>query len=486
MRPIYLGCFFIARTAVAFETFEEPSQQAGLTTPDICIIQRAGIPNVYFPGDTTYLERVQSYWSLTSQLTPECFVLPRDSGEVSVLVRTLVEETQCQFAIRGGGHSSTAGANNIENGVTIDLSLLNSTTYDPVTGLASIGPGSRWLNVYRTLDPLGVGVTGGRIGIVGVGGLLTGGGCSLFLYRQGFACDNVHSFEVVLADGKIITSSSEENADLYQALKGGSSNFGIVTRFDMKTFPTSPIWSASQVHPESASQAHIAAIKKWIDDVQGYQNSSAIVFWSYRPALKETIIISGLADLSGTANPPILQDLLAIPGTQAEGYRNIWFTLTLKNDEKTLAKAVELHSKLVEDMKADSSDGDFETQCFFQPLPAVIGQHGRERGGNMLGIDTQEENAVILLGSLAVNGLDQEALGRAKMLAWKDDLERYSLESNTYMPYRYMNYADGSQDVVAGYGKENVLKMLAVSRTYDPDGVFQRRVPGGFKILGKE
>ncbi|KAI0468966.1 FAD-binding domain-containing protein [Xylaria cf. heliscus] len=468
---------------------------------DICSIQLAGIPHVYFPNERIYEERVESYWSLTSQLTPNCFVLPRDSEEVSLLIKTLVKHTQCEFAIRGGGHSSTAGANNIEDGVTIDLSLLNSTTYDPVTGLASIGPGSRWLNVYRTLDPLGVGVPGGRIGTVGVGGLLTGGGCSLYLYRQGFACDSVHSLEVVLADGNIVTASSEENKDLYEALKGGGSNFGIVTRFYMTTFRASPIWSASLVHPESAGQAHIAGIKKWIDDVERYQNSSAIVFWSYRPALKQTIIVTGLADVSGTANPPILNGLLTIPGAinstaqvtnmsdfalgiQAEGYRNIWFTLTLKNDEKTLAKAVELHGKLVEEMKAESSDGDFETQCFFQPLPAVIGQHGHERGGNILGVDKQEENAVILLGSLAVNGLDQEAIGREKMMAWKDDLECYSMETNTYVPYRYMNYADGSQDVVASYGTENVLKMLAVSHMYDPDGVFQKRVPGGFKILG--
>ncbi|KAJ2991355.1 hypothetical protein NUW58_g2544 [Xylaria curta] len=357
----YLEYFSIAGTILRFQAAAEPVQQARLTSPDICceVIQRAGIPNIYFPNDTTYPERVESYWSLTSQLTPRCFVLPRNTEEVSVLVKTLVKETQCQFAVRSGGHSSNAGANNIEDGLTIDLSLLNSTTYNPATGLASIGPGSRWLSVYRTLDPLGVGVPGGRLGAVGVGGLLTGGGCSLYLYRQGFACDSVHSFEVVLADGNIVTASSEQNSDLYKALKGGSNNFGIVTRFDMTTFRRTPIWSASLVHPESAGnagQAHIAGIKKWIDDVENYQNSSAIVFWSYRPALKQTIIISGLADVSGTANPPILNDLLTIPGaisstakftnmsdsasaTQAEGYRNIWFSLTFKNDEKTLAKA---------------------------------------------------------------------------------------------------------------------------------------------------
>ncbi|KAI1499515.1 FAD-binding domain-containing protein [Biscogniauxia marginata] len=493
MKPVATTLLYYLRTGSV--------RQAREMTSDFCcqVLRDAGIPNVYFPNDTLYPERVESYWSLTSQLTPKCFVLPRNTEEVSVVVKTLVKETQCQFAVRSGGHSSTAGANNIVDGVTIDLSLLNSTTYDPDTGLASIGTGSNWLDVYRTLDALDVGVLGGRIGTVGVGGLLIGGGCSLYLFRQGLACDSVHSFEVVLADGGIVTASSDENADLFEALKGGGSNFGIVTRFNMVAFRTSPIWSASLVHPESVGQVHLSTLKKWIDNVETYQDSSVMLFWSYRPALKQTIINTSLSDVSGTASPPIFNDFLAIPGainstvmttdmstvalnTQTGGYRNIWFTLTFKNDEGTLAKAVDLHGKLVEEMKAESSNGDFETQCFFQPLPAIVGRHGYERGGNILGISQQGENAVILLGSLGLNGIDEEALGRKKMMIWKDELEQYTKEVNTYIPYRYMNYADGSQDVVVSYGEESVVKMRAVSQKYDPDGVFQKRVPGGFKI----
>ncbi|KAI1488667.1 FAD-binding domain-containing protein [Biscogniauxia mediterranea] len=468
--------------------------------PNTCqALRNAGVRNVYSPVDTFYSERVESYWSLTSRLAPKCFVLPRDTEEVSVVVRTLARDTRCRFAVRSGGHSSTAGASSIVDGITIDLSLLNSTTYDSATGIASIGAGSRWLDVYRTLDALGVGVPGGRIGTVGVGGLLTGGGCSLYLFRQGLACDSVHSFEVVLADGRIVTASSAENADLFEALKGGGGNFGIVTRFNMIAFRTSPIWSASLVHPESVGQVHLPALRKWTDNVKNYQDSSVFVFWSYRPALKQTVVITSLADVSGTASPPIFTDFLAILGavsstatttnmstialnTQTEGYRNIWFTLTFKNDEETLARAVDLHGRLVEEMKTESSDGDFETQCFFQPLPAIVGRHGQERGGNILGISEKEGNAVILLGSLGVNGLGQEALGRKKMLAWKDELEQYTKGVGTYIPYRYMNYADGSQDVISSYGEQSVLKMQAVSRKYDPDGIFQTRVPGGFKI----
>ena len=147
-----------------------------------------------------------------------------------------------------------------------------------------------------------------------------------------------------------------------------------------------------------------------------------------------------------------------------------------------IRKAVELHRHLVEDMKRDSRDGDFETQAYFQPLPAIIARRGAERGGNILGLDRLKSNAVVLLGSLAVNGVDQEALGRQKMDAWRHTLGEYSRERGALVDFRYMNYADASQDVLGSYGEVNVRKMLAVSRKYDPEGTFQKRVPGGFKL----
>lgn len=48
--------------------------------------------------------------------------------------------------------------------------------------------------------------------------------------------------------------------------------------------------------------------------------------------------------------------------------------------------------------------------------------------------------------------------------------------------FRYLNYSDISDDPLATYGDDNVKKMREVANKYDPTGVFQTRVPGGFKI----
>lgn len=159
--------------------------------------------------------------------------------------------------------------------------------------------------------------------------------------------------------------------------------------------------------------------------------------------------------------------------------RNIWWTLTLANDERLILKAVELHHHLVEEIKLESSDGDFETQCFFQPFPTIVGQ----KGSNILGIDRHTSNAIVLMAALAVNGVDQEVIGREKMMTWKHKMEDYARSLDGLFEYAYMNYADGSQDVIASYGEKNVCEMRAVSQKYDPLGVMQHRQPGGFKLL---
>lgn len=196
------------------------------------------------PTDTGYEPQVESFWAENARLRPFCFILPQTTEEVSKALTALVNTNDgagdWHIAVRSGGHSLTG--NNIVNGVTIDLSMMNSSSYDPRTNLASIQPGGRWMNVYANLEAEGVVVAGGRDGDVGVGGFLLGGGNSFFSGRMGFGCDCVANFEVVLANGTIINANSTTNADLWRALKGGSGNLGIVTRFDMETIPSTSLY----------------------------------------------------------------------------------------------------------------------------------------------------------------------------------------------------------------------------------------------------
>ena len=123
----------------------------------------------------------------------------------------------------------------------------------------SIGPGNRWADVYSKLDAQGVAIPGGRVASVGVGGLVTGGGVSFFSGRFGFVCDNIVNYELVLPYGKVINVNASASADLFRALKGGSNNFGIVTRFDVKSFESGLFWGGEIAYPITTLPQQVTA-----------------------------------------------------------------------------------------------------------------------------------------------------------------------------------------------------------------------------------
>jgi FAD/FMN-containing dehydrogenase len=244
----------------------------------------ANIPlksKVLLPSDEEYKERQDSFWSLYSKVEPACIVRPTTAEEVSAILKTLVAASQ-QFAIRSGGHTQWAGANNIQDGVTIDLQFLNWTKFDEATDTVEIGPGARWKDVYTELEKYGRVVAGGRNGKVGVGGLLLGGGKTFFAGSRGFACDDIISYEVVLGDGRIVTAdASNAHKDLFMALKGGSGNFGIVTNFKMQSFACDKIWGGLRILPKESTGVALQALEDFTPHVSEDENSNLLLFIAY-------------------------------------------------------------------------------------------------------------------------------------------------------------------------------------------------------------
>lgn len=197
--------------------------------------------SVLLPSSDAYKERQASYWAANALLRPSCIVQPQTTEEVSRVLKVLAD-IDGLVAVRSGGHTQWTGSNDIHDGITIDLGRMTNVTYDAHSKLALIQPGGPWVDVYQELLKYRVCVTGGRDGNVGVGGFLTGGGNSYYAGLYGLGCDNIANFEVVLADGEIINANEASHSDLWTALRGGSGNFGIVTRFDMYTFPAQDLW----------------------------------------------------------------------------------------------------------------------------------------------------------------------------------------------------------------------------------------------------
>jgi hypothetical protein len=162
--------------------------------------------------------------------------------------------------------------------------------------------------------------------------------------------------------------------------------------------------------------------------------------------------------------------------------RQVWFSLTFKNDIEIIKKAAAMHDELVHDLRILLPAGTFTTQCLFQPMPTLFAKHSLARGGNMLGLDRVEENALLWLITGSTETPEQQAIMREKLTAFAATLEEFGTERNSNVEWRYLNYVDQTQNPLRSYGEQNVEVMRDVAAKYDPDGVFQERVVSGWKI----
>jgi hypothetical protein len=119
----------------------------------------------------------------------------------------------------------------------------------------------------------------------------------------------------------------------------------------------------------------------------------------------------------------------------------------------------------------------------FQAIPTTFAKHSVERGGNVMGLDRETTNGIMLLFNIAVKGdADTEARARQKLRTTTEEFQEFAKKEGGLIDWQFLNYADFYQDPLGSYGQENVDKIRKTAKKYDPEGVFQTRAPGGFKI----
>ena len=131
--------------------------------------------STFYPSAPTYNVSILSYPFLQLRLHPSCIVRPTSSHDVSKAVGVLKDRNSTKFAIKGGRHNTNAGYNNIQDGITIDMQSLKIVQVARGDQVVRVGAGALWQDVYDEAEKRNLTVLGGRIGVVGTAGFLTGG-----------------------------------------------------------------------------------------------------------------------------------------------------------------------------------------------------------------------------------------------------------------------------------------------------------------------
>jgi FAD/FMN-containing dehydrogenase len=198
-------------------------------------------------------------WNGAIDRRPAVIARCADDKDVAAAVR-IAREHELPLSVLCGGHD-WGGRALREGGVVIDLSAMRRVSVDPApatgtgtgtaadTATVTVEGGARAGDVVAATHPHGLAPVTGLVKAVGMAGLTLAGGYGLLAGAHGLALDNLLSAQVVLADGRTVTASSEDDQDLYWALRGGGGNFGVVTAMRYRVHPIEAVLSGLVLFP---------------------------------------------------------------------------------------------------------------------------------------------------------------------------------------------------------------------------------------------
>jgi len=222
------------------------------------------------PGDPSYDAARKVYNGMIDR-RPRLIARCADVADVMAAVQ-FGREQKLLVAVRGGGHNGP-GLGVCDDGLVIDLSPMNYVRVDPKKKTVLAGGGALWRDVDHATHAFGLAVPAGVISTTGVAGLTLGGGIGYLTRRYGLTIDNLLAVEMVLADGRFVSASAKENADLFWAVRGGGGNFGVVTSFLFKAQAVHTDYGGPMLWPmEDAAEMmrwYRSFIAKAPDDVYG-------------------------------------------------------------------------------------------------------------------------------------------------------------------------------------------------------------------------
>ena len=433
------------------------------------------------PGDEGY-DDARSIWNGLIDRRPALIVQCTGAADVVDAVN-FARDQGLVLSVKGGGHNVAGNATN-DDGLVIDLSGMRGVHVDPATAVVRAEGGATWGEVDRESQLHGLAVPGGVVSTTGIAGLTLHGGVGHLRRKHGLTIDSLLSVDIVTADGQLRRASATENEELFWAVRGAGSNFGVVTSFEFQAHPVGPMVAVAAVmYPQENARELLAG---WRDVMAGAPDelSSLALCWSvpaaepFPPELHGQPIVLVAAAYCGSVQDgePVVQPLREL-GEPLIDLSGPWPWIGLQNGFDALFPKGELRywkSRALAELTEAAIDeiADFAAR---RPTPAtdiVVWHHG----GAMSRVGETDtayggRDAAFLV-TVEANWNDPAQNDEA--IAWGRELWA-ALEKHSTGGL-YLNFPGLGEEnealVRAGYGV-NYDRLTQLKAKYDPTNLFR-------------
>lgn len=429
---------------------------------------------VVTPADPDY-DRARRIWNARFDCRPSAIVYPRTVEEVAGAIG-YAREAGLPFRVRSGGHN-VEGFCVVDDGVVIDLSKLTAMT---VTGdHAVISPGVYLGDVYTHLWSAGVTIPAGVCPDIRIGGHVLGGGVGMLVRSRGMLVDSLVGLTMVDARGEVLDVDDHKHPELMWACRGGGGgNFGIATSYTFQTGPVADVTLVSARWDWSDAIAVLDAWQHWIPTADPRVNSRFTLF----PSSAGTVLMTALFE--GSA-----QEWEAAVAPLTARFRPVEYSVQTVPYLETVGKFSErvptIRAKFVPALARGPLPADalkvLERWHRGAPAGVKTGLYGL--GGKVLGAAAAAKSAFAhrdALFCVEYLGHWPDPAQDAEHLRWLAGVRDEMHEFMTGGAYVNSPDRDLANWPHAYYG-ENLPRLMAVKRRYDPDNVFdfEQSIPTG-------
>jgi hypothetical protein len=189
-------------------------------------------------------------------------VICNRANDIQVALQ-IARDYESPVSISSGRHDPY-GRTKQDDCILLDLRPMSGVHYSPTDGIVTVEGGVTTGDLLGALPDDIVTVTGTNAEI-GVAGITSGGGYGMLNSRFGLACDVLEGAELILSDGNRVIASATENADLFWAVRGGGTGFGVIASMSFRTFRLPAVWSAQLMVPLRAAEKALLLMQQLLD-----------------------------------------------------------------------------------------------------------------------------------------------------------------------------------------------------------------------------